>query len=76
MTRKISKRIKALELIKNIPFYLVADRGGFSRVYATKILKCEVNPSMQIIQKICIGFGISLHYFFSGIMFTEIETGL
>lgn len=72
MKEALAKRIKKLELLKNTSFYLVADRGGFSRSYASEILKGNANPSLLVLAKISRGWELPLQDFFNDELFSKI----
>ncbi len=72
MKEKIMKRVKELEVIKKRTCYIAADRGGFSRTLATAILRGEANPTVTMIEKICVGFSITPREFFNSKLFDEV----
>lgn len=61
----ITDRIEHLRKVKGISRYRLAQRSDLSQSYISILLNRHNTPSIQSLEKICNGLGITLAQFFS-----------
>jgi transcriptional regulator with XRE-family HTH domain len=51
---------------KKVPYRIIAERGKFDPIYISRYVRGRNVPSMEILEKIAAGFGVSLSVFMQG----------
>ena len=66
MKQQLNERLKALRIKCGLSVQEAAERAGITKAHLYKIEDGESKPSVEVLSRLCDGYGIKLSQFFAG----------